>query len=147
MKNTRLNTFGKSHTSVIKRDIQAYLREIVMLRDGGCILRHLRHCRGLVGESVIQADHLITRANSGTYADSRLVVCVCRLCHFWKKYHEAEYNQLVRSLLPQDRIDLWDACEKERLSHRAHKMDWAMELVNLKVERGKLKQAPTKDLS
>jgi hypothetical protein len=49
-----------------------------------CILRNIRHCGGepgftfledgVIGKVVLQADHLITRANSATYADSRLVV-------------------------------------------------------------------------
>jgi len=33
---------------------------------------------------VLLADHLITRANSATFADSRLVVCVCKSCHAFK---------------------------------------------------------------
>jgi hypothetical protein len=47
---------------------------IVILRDGGCILRDTPHasaCNGYAkdGHLILQADHLITRANSATYGD------------------------------------------------------------------------------
>lgn len=122
-----LATLGKSDTAKTKQRIQALLRSIVIARDGGCILRNIRHCT----DTVWQADHLITRANSATYGDSRLVVCVCRSCHAWKSLgsnmHKAEYDYLVSTLLPPDRVVLWDRCEKE--SWRPHPVranDWLL---------------------
>jgi len=97
MKRTRLKVKGTSTTATVKQEIQDTLRAIVIARDGGCILRKVRHCGGELGNAVLQADHLITRANSATYADSRLVVCLCRPCHGgFKKWHEREYNALVK---------------------------------------------------
>ena len=66
------------------------MREIVIKRDGGCILRDIQgvsQCNGYRkdGKLILQADHLITRANSATYADTRLIVCVCKGHHGWKK--------------------------------------------------------------
>ncbi len=97
--------------------IQALVREIVIKRDGGCILRNKRRCGGDVGFAVLQADHLITRANSATFADTRLIVCVCRSCHAWKSLgsnnRKAEYDTLVKTILPADRVALWERCERD----------------------------------
>ena len=130
----RLNQFSSHPASKAKREIQALLREIVIKRDGGCVLRKIRFCN----DEVLQADHLITRANSATYADSRLVVCICRTCHGWKHWHEKEYDALVKTILPADRVLLWEKSEIERQSHRAHKMNWVLEIIALKQELKKL---------
>jgi hypothetical protein len=126
---------GKSETSKCKARIQALLRQIVMKRDGGCILRDKRHCGAILGATghVFQADHLITRSNSATYADPRLVVCVCKSCHGWKSLgsnlRKKQYDELVRSILPPDRVALWDKAENE--SWRATKVDWTLEELAL----------------
>ena len=139
LRRTKLRIKGISTTSQDKEEIQALLRSIVIVRDKGCVLRKLRHCsKELDLDAIYQADHLITRSNSATYADSRLVVCVCKGCHFWKKYHEKEYDKLVKSILSKERIALWERCEEERASHRAHKMDWKLEKLNLYNELAKL---------
>jgi hypothetical protein len=67
VKRTPLAQKGTSDTALIKDDIQYWVRKIVMLRDRGCILRKHRHCGA---GAILQADHLITRANSATYADT-----------------------------------------------------------------------------
>jgi hypothetical protein len=85
---TSLKAKGSSDTATIKDSIQDLLLAIVKIRDGGCILRSIptHHCNGFRkdGTLILQADHLITRANSATYADPRLVVCVCKGAHGWK---------------------------------------------------------------
>jgi hypothetical protein len=93
VKRTPLAQQGTSDTALIKDDIQHWAREIVILRDGDCILKKYRHC----DDPVKQADHLITRANSATYADTRLIVCLCRSCHGWKHWHKEEYDALVKN--------------------------------------------------
>jgi hypothetical protein len=116
---TPLRSKGISIVATIKDSIQAWLRAIVIKRDGGCILRNVRYCNGLpdIPGVVLQADHLVTRSNSATFADSRLVVCLCRPCHAWKSLggnqRKAQYDALVRTLLPADRVELWDRCEKD----------------------------------
>jgi hypothetical protein len=141
---TRLRIEGHSETDEIKRDIQEVARDIVIARDGGCILRDKRFCNGYPGEPgvVLQADHLITRGNSATYADTRLIVCVCRSCHGWKSIgsnrNKQQYDDLVKTVLPPERVKLWEACERD--SWRAHRMyatDWKLALVVLKAERDK----------
>jgi len=65
------------------------------------------------GELILQADHLITRANAATFADTRLIVCLCRDHHGWKSLgsnaRKAEYDALVRTLISPERVKLWDA--------------------------------------
>jgi hypothetical protein len=95
---------GKNETSIVKREIQDVLREIVTKRDGDCIFSNLFFKRDILGAPIcggyakdghliLQADHLITRANATTYAEPRLVVCVCKGHHGWKKWHERERIQ------------------------------------------------------
>ena len=125
-KYTRLKPQSSHPAVLLKQEIQSVLREIVIIRDGGCILRKLRHCLG----TVLQADHLITRGNSATYSDPRLVVCVCRDCHYWKSWNKEQYDSIIRSILPKDRLDLWERCLRD--SWRPVKMDWKKEIVGLK---------------
>lgn len=145
MKRTKLRLKGVSTTAQLKDDIQGLVRQIVMKRDKGCILRKIRHCGGEIGQTVIQADHLITRANSATYSDTRLIVCVCRACHGWKHWHEKEYDALVRTILSKDRVELWDKCQADVHAHKTCKMDWAMEKVALEQELRSYAQENTLD--
>lgn len=130
LKRTKLRVAGKSSTAERCEEIQALVREIVMLRDQGCVLRKIRNCN----DPVKQADHLITRSNSATFADTRLIVCLCRSCHGWKHWNEHEYNDLVRQLISPQRVKLWDACETERKAHKTYKVDWGMAIIYLKKE-------------
>ncbi len=141
MKRTRLRVAGISTTAQDKKEIQRLVRLIVTHRDGGCVLRNLRcgntafvEDEKVVGTSTIQADHLVTRANSATYADPRLIVCICSGCHFWKKYHEKEYEKLVRLTLSSERKRLWNRAEEDRQAHKTYKMDWKLEIINLRQE-------------
>jgi hypothetical protein len=152
MKRVKLRLQSHSETAELKREIQAVAREIVMLRDGGCILRSIRRCNGVPGLAVLQADHLITRSNNATYADTRLIVCVCRPRHAWKSLgnnqRKAEYNQrkaeydaLVKRHLPPKRVKLWEQAEADK--YRPHRMgtyDWLLELTALKTELAALKK-------
>jgi hypothetical protein len=134
---TPLKVKGHSDTALVKEEIQAVVRDIVIKRDGGCILSSTGDCNGYRkdGELILQADHLITRANAATYADPRLIVCVCKGHHGWKRWHEREYNALVRSILSADRVKLWDACEKESWKpHRAAAYNWPLTLAAPKQE-------------
>ena len=127
---------GKSEAALLKEDIQAMVRAIVIARDGGCILQdgNTPRCNGYnkKGELILQADHLITRANSATYADTRLIVCVCKGHHGWKNWHKNEYDAAVREILPPDRLALWEKAEK--MSWKPAKMNWKLELAALKQE-------------
>lgn len=144
-KKNMLRRTGKSESAKIKQEIQSVLRSIVMVRDGGCILRDKRGCGAVLGHYgvVFQADHLISRANSATYADSRLVVCVCKSCHGWKSLggnrRKAEYDEMVKSILPPKTVALWEKAEKESWRpHRKYTADWKLALVALLEEYKKV---------
>lgn len=142
---TSLKVKGSSDIATTKDSIQALLRAIVILRDKGCILRNVRHCNGIEGQAVLQADHLITRANSATFADHRLVVCVCRSCHGWKSLgsnlRKAQYDELVKTIIEPERVALWEACEKDSWRpHRTSSMDWRLQEAYLKTKLGAMQR-------
>jgi len=145
VKRTILKQKGTSDTALIKDKIQNYVREIVIRRDGGCIFADhgrffgsgIPNCNGYAnnGHLILQADHLITRANSATYADTRLLVCICKGHHGWKKWNEKRYNELIRPLIGPDRCALWDKCHAARYTPtRMYASDWKKELAALKQE-------------
>lgn len=121
-----------NESAQLKKEIQRLVRAIVIARDKGCILRSRRYCE----DTVLQADHLITRANSATFADTRLIVCLCRSCHGgFKKWHQKEYDALVKTILSPERVALWDRCEQESWRPtRKGAYDWRLEIVALTSE-------------
>ena len=143
LKRTKLRVVGVSTVAQLKKEIQSLVREIVMIRDKGCVLRSKRHCGGDLDTTgvVIQADHLITRANSATFADTRLIVCVCRGCHMWKKYNANMYDALIRDVISKERIKLWERCEESRYTYKsAGAYDWKLSIVALEKELAELKK-------
>jgi len=143
LKRTKLRLVGHSEVKDLKQDIQDLVRDIVIKRDGGCIFRNesWHTCSGFAkdGHLILQADHLITRGNSETFADTRLIVCVCKGIHGWKSVgsnmRKAEYDERVKKILPKTRVKLWEDCEKNRFnSYRMSAYDWKLEIVNLKSE-------------
>ena len=153
MKRSPLKRKSRSPNAIVKDNIQEYVRLIVSIRDKGCVLRSVRGCGAIcevvndkvVSATVIQADHLITRANSATFADYRLIVCVCRACHGWKHWHEKEYDSLVKTVLSKEVLDLWEKCELDRQAHKTYKVDFVMELLHLKQEYARLIQQSKTD--
>lgn len=135
---------GISDSAALKREIQALLREIVILRDGGCWLRHYPEagaCGGYRkdGQLILQAEHLHTRARAASFSDSRLVVCICKRHHiFWKPQHSAVYNELAEAFIGPERTKLWRAVRED---HRPHKVDLKLEKLALEQELKALKQA------
>lgn len=128
---------GVSEHSVIKEQIQRVLREIVIKRDGGCILRTYPAtgaCGGRKkdGNLILQAEHLITRSNAASFADSRLVVCLCVRHHlFYKKQHPDEYYRVVKHHIGKARTRLLELVEHDTTPH---KLDLNLALVVLKGE-------------
>ena len=133
LKRSRLRVIGTSPTAQLKREIQRLVREIVIKRDGGCILRYIRHCDP---DAVLQADHLITRSNSATYADTRLIVCLCKPCHGgYKKWHKEKYDALVKTVIPKERVKLWDdSLALQHIPKRTYANDWKLAIVALEQE-------------
>lgn len=140
LRRSKLRLVGVSPVSELKREIQALVRQIVIKRDGGCVLRKvygIPRCNGYRndGEMILQADHLITRANSATYGDTRLIVCACQGHHGWKKWHEKQYEAAVRSVLSPERVALWGIAEEARWRPtRTTAMDWKLVKIALTQE-------------
>lgn len=143
MRKTRLKVVGDNDTAVLKKEIQYLVREIVILRDKGCIFKQEQGhiCSGYgskSGQLVLQADHLLSRANSATFADTRLIVCVCKGIHGWKSVgnnlRKAEYDERIKKLLPKANVILWERCEQDMRAHKTYKSDWRMEILALQKE-------------
>lgn len=133
---TALNFYGKSETAEQKREIQRLLREIVIKRDKHCIRCGVEY--GTPGV-VFQCDHLLSRSNSATYADSRLCVLVCRECHAWKSLgsnlRKTQYDALVKTILPPERVALWERCEMDSYNPtRKGAYDWKLATLALNHE-------------
>lgn len=147
MRRSAIRVAGHSTVSDLKEEIQALLREICLLRDGKCVLYGIKcgHEVGMEG-MVWQAEHLIERSNSATYADSRLVVLVERSCHFWKhlkKSNHDQYDEWAKSKMPPERVKLWERCARDAwMPKRTGESDWRLAIVVLKQELAALKAKP-----
>lgn len=142
MKRTRLKVVGDNDTALKKQDIQDLVRDIVILRDGGCLFKNEKGhvCTGFAkdGHLILQADHLLSRGNSATFADTRLIVCVCKGIHGWKSVgsnlRKAEYDERIKKLLSPERVQLWEKCDQAVKAHQSYKPDWSLAIVALKKE-------------
>ncbi len=142
LRRTRIRVKGVSTTTERKDEVQALLRQIVIIRDGGCFLRNYtkeitpqyQFCGGYtkLGKLILQAEHLHTRSNASSFADSRLVVCCCQRHHiYYKAQHSDEYNLLAKRFIGKERTALW---ERVKSDHRPHKQDLKLDLLALKQE-------------
>lgn len=127
LQRTKLRLVGVSDSATLKRDIQALLRAIAIRRDGGCILRGHGHCT-----EILQAEHLITRTNSRTFADMRNIVCLCTYHHlFFKKQHSQLYWELIEQKIGPTR---WGWYKMARDDRTYFKPDWKLAKLALTEE-------------
>lgn len=144
MKRSYLNKKGKSETSKAKRRIQNLLRQTVIKKDGGCILRHYPEagaCGGWMndGELVLQAEHLNSRERSFTFGDLRNIVCLCKNHHiFFKKRHGALYWDLIRQHIGKERWAWFQKVSRDTKSYPFSIYDWGKIEMALKQELEKL---------
>src|SRR5690349_21322602 len=80
-RNAKLCAVSDDDSPEVKRRIQVLLRDIAIAQDGGCVLRfypEADNCGGYRkdGQLILQAEHLVTRKNSVSYADMRNIVCL-----------------------------------------------------------------------
>lgn len=147
-KRTKLRLVGHETTKELKSEIQSLLRNIVILRDGGCILRHYtsmitpqyKECGPYRkdGQIILQAEHLHTRSNAASFSDSRLVICLCQRHHiYYKPQHADEYYKIVRKHIGTIRSILLDRVQKDWMPH---KVDLKLEILALKNEYNKMMQ-------
>lgn len=137
---------GKSTVSKIKNRIQALLRARAIERDGECVVGQYRnllpatyyYCGPLRtdGEIIVQAEHLVGRSNSASYADMDNIILLCMRHHFYfKKQHGALYWSIVQTHIGPERWEKVKTWEADRSPHRMRAADWAVkerELTNHK---------------
>ena len=146
LKRSRISMRGSSDTSVIKESIQALVREIVIIRDGGCIFRHYPEAgkcggRRKDGELILQFDHLNSRVFSISYADTRLGICACERHHIkWKPQNSDMYSRLARKHIGEKRSLLLTRVQENRSPNRRYSHDWRLEEASLRQELKKLKE-------
>lgn len=126
LRRTKLRRKGKSATTLIKDEIQALLREIVIKRDGGCVLgKYLGNCN-----EVLQAEHLVTRSATNYFGDLRNVVCLCSYHHiFWKPQYSKMYWTLIERHLGPTK---WNWYLQAEADNRPYKVD--LKLVKLALQ-------------
>lgn len=130
LKRSRLRIKGISTSSQLKRQIQAILREIAMVRDQGCVLREYPETGSCSGP--YQAEHLVSRGKSATYSDMRNIVCLCQRHHiFWKPQNSRLYWEIIEGEIGPER---WDFVKRAEMDKKPHKMDWKLELAALQQE-------------
>lgn len=144
MKRSPLRKKSKNPTAECKDRIQKLLRELVILRDGGCVLRHFPEagrCGGYRkdGEQILQAEHLNSRQYSVSYADPRNIVCLCLSHHsFFKQKNGALYWKLIEKIIGGKRWDWLQRVIEDRKSHHFGLWDWEKAELALKQEIEKL---------
>jgi hypothetical protein len=137
MKRTKLRVKGTSTTAQLKEAIQAKLREGVIKRDSGCILRHYKEAgscggRRTDGELILQAEHLVTRSRTATFGDLRNIVCLCKYHHlFFKKQHSSLYWDLIRKHIGEERYAWF---QRARDDSKTYKVDLKLTLIGLTQE-------------
>lgn len=140
MKRTRLKRKSKSDTAQCKDRIQKLLREHVIQRDGGCVLRHYEEagaCGGYRNDGVLilQAEHLITRSNSGSYGEMGNIVCLCKRHHgFWKPQHSRLYWELIERHIGEERWTWLKRVEADKRPHRFTLYDWEKTEMGLRQD-------------
>ena len=140
MRRSPLKRKSKSETAKAREEIQRLVREIVIARDGGCLLRDppgLPPCNGYRadGELVLQADHLITRGKNIGFADTRLICCLCKGHHTAKTFDQNDtYEPIIREKIGPERAELWAKCKADRRSYPMGLWEWQKEILALKKE-------------
>lgn len=148
MKRSPLRRNGKSETAKCKVRIQALLRDLALLRDGGCVLfefggtGNIPYCGSAPtkdGHIILQYDHLNSRGFNVSFADIRLGVILCQGHHAWKTFRaKKQYDILVRQIIGPERAALWDQVEMDNTPYPMSAWDWVKVEIALKQELEKL---------
>lgn len=140
LRRTKINVVGHSETADIKKVIQGLVREIGIIRDGGCVLRHYPQagaCGGhrKDGELILQAEHYVTRANSATFGDMRNIGILCQHHHGnFKPQHSRLYWDLIRQHIGEQ---MWEWIKRVEEDRTAHKIDWKLVEIDLRMQLAK----------
>lgn len=144
-----LRKHGKSEVARCKVRIQALARQIAILRDGGCVLRHYPEagaCGGYgpkSGALILQAEHLNTRARNISFGDMRNIVCLCQRHHgYFKEQNGRLYWELIEKIIGPTRWAWLKQVEADRRSYTYGAYEWGMIELALKKELEQIKTAP-----
>jgi hypothetical protein len=107
------------------------LREIAILRDGGCVLRHYPEAgaRGgygpKSGKPILQAEDLNTRERNISFGDMRNIVCLCQRHHgYFKTQNGALYWDLIRRHIGEERWTWLQRVIADRKTYTFGIYDW-----------------------
>ncbi len=142
MKRSRLKKKGSSKVSVIKDKIQGALRAKAFERDKTCVIGQNLHMVPLVyrecgpfrndGEMILQAEHLVGRANSASYADMDNIVLICQRHHFYfKKQHPLRYAEIIKKHIGPERWQKVQDYEQNMKPTHMVLADWKKRLDEL----------------
>src|SRR3990167_4521339 len=131
MKKSPLQQYGKSNVSKTKVKIQALLRELAIQRDKHCVLQDYPEA-GVCGSRatkdghlIIQAEHLISRARSVSFADMRNIVLLCQRHHgYFKEQNGRLYWELIEKIIGQERWNWIKKVEKDTKPYHMDLADW-----------------------
>lgn len=143
MKRGRLRVKGHSEASEDKAEIQALLREIGIIRDGGCVFRNypeMGECGGRRndGELILQFDHLNSRTHAVSFSDPRLGVIACLRHHlYFKRQYPSAYEECALDAIGPTRAKLLKRVREDRI---AHKVDLKLEKIALEQELKRLQK-------
>lgn len=118
----RIPKQGKLPLSKVKRELQAVLRQRAIERDRSCVIGKYqddlppswRKCGRLRkdGQIIVQAEHLVGRTKSISYADMDNILLVCQRHHFFfKRQHGLLYWSIVRKHVGEEiwsKIQAWE---------------------------------------
>lgn len=112
----------------------------MIARDNGCVLRFYPEagdCGGYTkaGDLILQAEHLVTRANSASFAELDNVVCLCQRHHgYFKPQHSLLYWSLIERHIGPERWRKVQAWLHDARPHRMTERDWVMASLVLRQE-------------
>jgi hypothetical protein len=126
---------SKTESAKLKVRIQALVRAIVIKRDKGCFLKGFRfQCN-----EVLQADHLVTRGKNVGFADTRIIICLCKGHHTAKTFDKSgEYEEEIKRRLPPENVVLWERAKKDHKIYPMSAYDWGKEAIALEYELGQM---------
>lgn len=139
-RNTTIRIKAHSTTTEQRDEVQRLLREICIKRDKTCLLSFYPET-GLCGPQkkdghlVLQAEHLNSRQNSISFADSRNVVLLCQRHHiYWKPQHSKRYWEIIEEVIGPNRWEWLEEVQDFAASHRTYKLDYKLAIIALKQE-------------
>ena len=141
---TKIPKEGKSPVSKVKKDIQAALRQAVIVRDKECVVGQHRDdlpenwklCGKYRkdGQLIVQAEHLAGRAKSVSYADLDNIVLLCSRHHlYFKKQQGMLYWALIRKHIGELRWSKVLAWTKDASVNRYSADQWREKLALIKL--------------